>query len=128
MNPDEIQNMTPAMASEMSPDDAMAALAISTRLSEQMMMQQAPQDMPVEGEFGAEMPPEGTETPETEETAPTEETPVETQEIEEEKPDPTEVVEEKMEEVKTEMKDTIKTEIKSAMDGFKKMIENAIKD
>jgi hypothetical protein len=122
MNPDEIQN------NEMTPDDAMAALAISTRLSEQMMMQQAPQDMPVEGELGAEMPPEGTETPETVETAPTEETPQETPKEEEPEVDPMEEIGEKMEEVKSEMKDTIKTEIKSAMDGFKKMIENAIKD
>ena len=118
MNPDEIQN------NEMTPDEAMAALAISTRLSEQMMMQQAPQDMPVEGENGAEMAPEDTEMAETEETAPLEETPQETPESEEGTEDQLDEMEGKLEEMKSELKDTIKKE----MAGFKKIISDAIKD
>jgi len=105
MNPEEMQveqGMEEAHP-EMSPDEAMAALAISTRLSEQMMAQQAPQgeDMPVEGENGAEMPQGGTETPEAEEVAPEQDTAV-------------------LDDFKTEYQDEMKT--------FKKEIAKMIKD
>jgi hypothetical protein len=84
------------------------------------------QEAPVEGENGAEMPQGGTETPETVETAPMAETPPETPDLEEkeETPDPMLEIGEQMEEVKSELKDTIKEE----MAGFKKMIKDAISD
>jgi len=113
---------------EMSADEAMAALAISTRLSEQMMAQQAPQgeDMPVEGEISPETAPEGTETPPAEELALDEiEEPTEPETPQE---DPMVEMDGKMEDMKSELKDTIKTEIKSVMDGFKKMIADELKD
>jgi hypothetical protein len=110
MNPNET-NMSP----EMSPDDAMAALAISTRLSEQMMAQQAPQGegMPVEGEITPETALGGTETPETVETAPMEETPQETPNITDEI---TKGLREAKTELKDELKDMIKSELKKLMD------------
>jgi hypothetical protein len=112
-----------------SPDEAMANLAFATNLQEQVLkMGGQGQEAPVEGENGAEMPQGGTETPETVETAPMEETPLETPDLEEkpeeEKPDPMLEIGEQMEEVKSELKDTIKEE----MAGFKKMIKDAIQD
>ena len=96
MNPEEMQqNMSP----EMSPDDAMAALAISTRMSEQMMAPQG-ETMPQEGELGAEMAPGGTETPDTANI---------TDEI-------TNGLKEAKTELKGELRDMIKTELKKLMD------------
>ena len=84
MNPEEMQ--------QMSPDDAMAALAISTRMSEQMMAQNAPQQ-PMEGSVSPETAPEGTEMTE-----------------------PTESLDTKIEGVKTEIKSELKDMIKEELE------------
>ena len=115
--PEEQQNIIP----EMSPDEAMANLAFATNLQEQMLqMQGGGQTTPEEGEIGAEMATEGTETPETGNMPPKEETPPTKQKEEENEDD----LDSKFEEVKSELKDTIKEE----MSGFKKIIADALKE
>jgi hypothetical protein len=92
---------------ELSPEEAKASLGLSTRLSEQFLMSQAQQN--------------GTEAPQGGETDP-EETEKEPQEDKmmamEGKMD------EKMEILRTEMKDTIKNEIGSIRDEIKSAIED----
>ena len=95
-----------------SPDEAMANLAFATNLQEQVLrMGNQGQTTPQEGENGAEMPLNGTETPQVEETQVMEEnTPETTTET-----DPMMEMGEKMEEMKTEIKDEIKSTIKEEL-------------
>ena len=133
MNEDKMQveeqlNQAPNQTADMTPDEAMANLAFATNLQEQMLqMQGGGQTTPEEGEIGVEIAPEGTETPETGNIPPTEETPATEPEIEEKEVEEEEEkvdLDTKFEEVKSELKDTIKEEMK----GFKKMIKDAIAD
>ncbi len=111
MNPEENQvenaQLDPTqMSPEMTPDEAMAALAISTRMSEQMMEQEAQmqqgmgEDTPVEGEITPKTASGGTETPDTANI---------TDEI-------TKGLKEAKTELKTELRDMIKSELKKLMD------------
>ena len=112
-----------------SPDEAMANLAFATKLQESLLQQgNQGQTTTTEGENGAEMPLNGTETPQVEETPVMEEntpeTTTEAEKPEEEAVDPMVEMGEKMEEIKSELKDTIKEEMK----GFKKIISDAIQE
>ena len=106
MNPEEMQQ------TQMSPDDAMAALAISTRMSEQMMAQEAPQP-----EMGEEMateeettPKEGQITPETASGG------TETQYMANITDEINNGLVEAKKELKNELRDIIKSELKKLMD------------
>src|SRR3990167_196292 len=85
---------------EMTPEEAKASLGLATRLSEQLLMSQVPQQ-PVEGM-------------ETQESAPEQELELETEEI---PPiDPEALKNEVLSEVKKEVKTLIKNEIKKLLD------------
>lgn len=106
MNPEENQ-MTPV---DMSPDDAMAALALATNFSEQLQ----PQEPSVEGEISPEIALDDTQTPQTMETAPEQDTAV-------------------LDDFKTEMGDEMKSfkkeiqkMIKDEVGGLKKMIKDTL--
>src|SRR3990167_6559240 len=96
----------------MTPEEAKASLGLSTRLSEQFMMSQAQMNgtmPPVEGEM-----PQGGENGEELEKEPQEDkmTAMEGK------------MDEKMEILRTELKETIKTEIGSIRDEIKSALEN----
>lgn len=101
---------------ELSPEEAKAALGLSTRLSEQFLMQQAQMEaeqMAMESPVEGEMPQGGEETPQVEEQP------------EEDKSAQLEgKMDEKMEILRTEMKETMKTEIESLRNNIKSALDN----
>ena len=110
MNPD---NMQPQNV-DMTPEEAKASLGLATRLSEQMLMaqmaQQAPQDAQ-NGQGGEQM----------QEMGDSDNMDIEAQDKEDRGEDKTD---EKMEILRTELKDTIKVEI----DSIKQMIKEALSE
>ena len=104
--------------SELSPEEAKAALGLSTRLTEQFMMSQVPQE--------AEQ--ETPEAPVEPQEAPTEELPEETEEEpqEEEKEDSLAKLElsivDRLDKIRKELKDDQKDQV----DSLRKEIENAL--
>lgn len=84
---------------EMTTEEAKASLGIATHLQDQMLMSQVPQEEPVEGEMGTEMP-------QGEELSLEEDTPI----------DPEALKEEIMGDLKKDIKEMLKKEIKSLLD------------
>lgn len=99
MNPDQMQESNPQ---EMSPEEAKAGLGLATRLNEQMLVAQAPQPEPQ------------AETPQEKEVQPDDSkfTDLEGK------------MDDKMEILRTELKDTIKAEIGSIKDEIKNALAN----
>lgn len=91
------ENQVNNMENEMTPDEAAAALAFSTNLSEGMMPKMAPQE--------TEMPPGEKDTID-----------MEREETEEETADPEAMKEEIKEDMKKEMRSIIKDELKKLLD------------
>jgi hypothetical protein len=108
MNPNQMQT-----ENQMPPEDLRAALGFSNRILSQTIPPDA-QTTPQEGEFGAEMPLDGTENPETTNTQPMEETPPETPEIDN--------IKGEFEDFKKQTKKMIKEEVS----GLKEMIKEAL--
>jgi len=105
---------------EISVEESAASLGLSTRLSEQLLMSIASQQEA--GETGEETP-EGSQTPETPPT--TQEEPEVEEEPQEEKSAQIEgKMDEKLEILRTEMKDTMKVE----MDSLREMIKEALNE
>lgn len=90
--------------SDLTPEEAKASLGLSTRLTEQMMMAQVPQ--------------EGEESSETLETAPGEEEIPKTPETPPLDP----------EAFKNEIMDEVKSAIKEEIEGLKEMLKGALED
>lgn len=104
-NTTEQQNMQ----EELSPEEAKATLGLATRFGEQYLMSQVPQEAPEMDETA----------PEQGEQAPTEEVPEEDKSVALEGK-----MDEKMEILRTEMKDTIKLEMDSIRNDIKEALAN----
>lgn len=100
-----------SMQEELSPEEAKAALGLSTRLSEQFMMSQVPQ----EGVEGSETPEKGSNSPVESKN---EETPDKSIELEGK-------MDEKLEILRTEIKDTIKLEIEGIRNQIKEALDES---
>jgi len=104
--PEELNQDQPV---DMTPEEAKASLGLATRLSEQFLMSQVPQEAPQEAQNGTEQ-----EMGEEDEKEPEEDKSVALEGK----------FDEKLEILRTEMKDTIKNEIGSIRDEIKSALEN----
>ena len=115
MNPDNMQQQSV----DMTPEEAKASLGLATRLSEQMLMAQAPQIAPPDAQNG-----QGSE--QTQGMGDSDNMDIEAQDKEDKGDKKLDNSEEKMdgkmEILRTELKDTIKVEI----DSIKQMIKDAL--
>ncbi len=100
------------MQGELTPEEAKASLGLATRLGEQHLMSMVPQE-------AVEAPVEGQEGSQTQQEAPKQESPKEDNSAQIEGK-----MDEKMEILRTELKDTIKVEIESIRKDIKDALEN----